>query len=186
MPHASAERWVILWALPTTVDDYRRGRAMGDDAFCAPWPTKKSFEKYFVRPSRAALRQIAKAGVRVVERATLARIEEELRCGPEAVTIFAHWTSRSEVELYDGLHPWRDVAACIPTSWRGLLDLCVCHPDEMVHGVKKTHACTVKRVHDERVYAPIWLALYRVVATTMMVRKRSFLDSLVESCEKVL
>jgi len=168
------------------MDDYRRGKALGGDAFCAQWSVDEAFGASFGRPSRAALRQIEKAGVRVVGRATLARIEEELRSGPEAVTIFAHWTSRSEVELDDGLHPWSDVAASIPQSWRGLLDLCVCHPDEMVHALKKTHACTVKRVSDERVYAPIWLELYRVVATIMMVKNLSFLDSLVEACEKVL
>ncbi len=171
--------WTILVGLPAAVDEWRNCYRNPDKFdFFRQFACSKEFDMRSGRPMRDLLRSLVRAGC-VVSRCGL----NEFPCmfkRAKAVTLIAHWDVHGCVELTDGLHNWRDLANSIPEEYTGVLDLCVCHPDEMVRYLRG-------RFRDKLIkYKPqkpsgivIWLGIYGVMAQILKEQDLPFGDTLV-------
>lgn len=76
------------------------------------------------------------------------------------VTLFTHWGA-SGVEFCDGMLSLTDLIECIPEGFSGILDLCVCHPDDLVALLLRDRLqCTVRYISKRPAIPDFWLPFY--------------------------
>ena len=99
--------------------------------------------------------------MRVVENATLQQFESSFT-NAQVVILFAHWVTRA-VEFDDGLMSIERVVSAVPMSYSGVLDLCVCHPTQLVVRLRRERPnCLIKRTRKEASLL-FWLQVYDVL-----------------------
>ena len=96
------------------------------------------------------------------------------------VTLFTHWTSHG-IEFSDGVASLPAVVEQVPPRFSGVLDLCVCHPDDLVRLLAdRRELCTVKYLSN--IANPIfWLAFYDALYKLLALRRgRTYPDELTD------
>jgi hypothetical protein len=99
------------------------------------------------------------------------------------VILFAHWTEAGAVELADGPAAHDKVLTAIPESFRGILDLCVCHPLPLVKAVREQRPDVVVKFTHLRAVPAYWLQLYRVVFSLLDRSAGSYTQALVNAVQ---
>lgn len=117
-------------------------------------------------------------GVTVVHHTTLDAFAELFhREGLDVIILFSHYTQES-VEFDDGMAGVPAVIEKIPAAFDGLLDLCVCHPNDLVDRLRrKRPRCVVKRTHSTAT-PYIWLYFYRALFKYLHANEATYLEGL--------
>src|SRR5262249_35005078 len=91
------------------------------------WP---QYDELFVSQVRRYAKRYTALGVQVVHGLRSVDVTG-LFAKVSVVTLFTHWGS-SGVELCDGMLSPYGLIKLIPEEFSGVLDLCVCHPDDFI------------------------------------------------------
>ncbi|MBK8703376.1 MAG: hypothetical protein IPN33_06960 [Saprospiraceae bacterium] len=93
------------------------------------------------------------------------------------VVLFSHWKGDA-VEFSDGLKSTSEIVEGIPSSFHGILDLCVCHPDRLALLIReKKPNCLVRYIPNKA--TPIfWLNFYLVLFSYLNSNDLSYLKAL--------
>lgn len=171
---------VIAFGIPTTREAFSRAllTPQGRDFVpncCPDWQ-----DYYFqigsyvdrIVPSVEAL------GATVVRDLPLKGFGELLRGGRHSVVIlFSHWCGEA-VEFADGLAPVASVVREAPDSFRGILDLCVCHPDSLAAQLGDKWPHSVVRFTGVEATPAVWLYIYLFVMRTLSREETTYLDAI--------
>lgn len=80
------------------------------------------------------------------------------------IVLFAHWSDdEGWIEFDDGYASSDDVAAVVPRSFSGVVDLCVCHPQSLVRAIKAKAPNSIVKFTQTTAIPNRWLHLYSVV-----------------------
>jgi len=139
-------------------------------------PIWSKYRSDVIKPWARSSRRFRALGVQVVLPATFQAFSEAFKPCREVVVLVAHWGD-SCVEFSDGTVPYHRVAEAIPPGWRGILDLCVCHPDGLAKELKAKNSTCIVRYSNRRASLDLWLKVYEGFFTTMVQCEIDYLDA---------
>jgi hypothetical protein len=170
----------IAFAIPTSVAEFRAHIADPENhEFARKVSLKERCYEY------AVIRAIIKAttgfkalGFNVATQVTLARFVDLCSIRPTGVVILiAHWNEHS-VEFYDRFFGVTEIVTCIPSSFEGVLDLCVCHPKELADKIRMAREnIKLIRFSTSVVTLRVWLWFYLAVGRELAETGGTYLQA---------
>jgi hypothetical protein len=116
-------------------------------------------------------------GAVVVRDVSLKKFGELLREAQQTVVIlFSHWRSEA-VEFADGLAPVPAVVREVPNSFRGIVDLCVCHPDSLAVHLSDRWPHSVVKFSGVKTTPALWLYIYFAVMRILNEEDATYMDA---------
>ena len=89
--------------------------------------------------------------------------------------LFAHWRDVDErIELADGLVSPEAIVQVVPSDFKGIMDLCVCHPRALVFGIKQKCPDSLVKSTDKDAAPLWWLYLYEAMFKILTTRADYF------------
>lgn len=181
----SSQDCLLGMALPTTDVQYQEHRRQNQHRDYIPnlagaWP---KYVYDFLLHYRRAKVGIERNGGRIVEQLTFDKFPS-LFSSARIVILFAHWREKSgfagegEVEFYDGLVPVNSVANAIPEDFSGVLDLCVCHPVNLVWRVCQWRSQCLVKFSERKVQPRYWIYFYEVLFRILLETEMSYAQAL--------
>lgn len=93
------------------------------------------------------------------------------------IILFSHFT-RNSIEFDDGMACLPAIIEKIPSGFGGILDLCVCHPEELTKKLRKERPhCLVKYTHSTAT-PYIWLYFYLALFKYLHDHEATYLEGL--------
>jgi len=184
------EQCVIAFGIPLTETGFRADLARDDKDFAKQfqyWGRYHSEIASTVERLEPVLRGL---GVQVVRDVPLNEFGQLFR-KPEfrVVTLFSHWqkadgVQEASVEFADGLKKVSSIVDEVPDSFSGVIDLCVCHPDELAAALRKR--CPQGLVKDTSVQATpsFWLHFYHALFTFLRSTGATYFDAVTRVIEE--
>ena len=172
----SPDECVVVFGIPTSKTGFVRhlGQRSRHDFVpnvCPAWP---AYER-LVEQIELAIPRINSFGVDLRQDATLSQFAEVF-FNKRVVILFTHWAN-DRVEFDDGLHRIDTVAAAVPETYDGVIDLCVCHPDELVMTLRRDRpACLIKRTRS-KARVSFWLQFYQVLFRVLTDRHVTYSEA---------
>src|SRR5262245_13787283 len=120
----------LLLSIPTTRSAFFEALEQSEnrDFISNLYPIWPKYKQEVIRYTDQLLPDIATLGVSVFQDVTFDRFKALLNLQKHSVVIlFAHWKDES-VEFADRLVPVPSIVRSVPLSYKGFIDLCVCHP----------------------------------------------------------
>ncbi len=154
---------VILFGVPTDYKGFRRdiGAANKDlvPNRCPVWP---QYRNEVVVPAERLIATALQCGVRVERDAALHNVHSACDGRHSVVILVAHWT-RDDIELADGLHPFRNI---VEQVFEGFVDLCVCVSDRLAFSLRELRPrCIIKFALGTFVIPSIWFGFFEALFT---------------------
>lgn len=170
---------LLLFGIPTTKQAFFADLNRDDKDFAKLFEGRWArYEYQFVSELNRLRKTFLKAGVQLLENGSL----EDFRIGIKrhrVVILFSHWLEDS-VEFSDGLQHISAIAEAIPNDFSGVIDLCVCHPNQLAELVRATKPnCTVK--YTTAPATPLmWLNFYSILFQQLHKSPGDYSSTLVE------
>jgi hypothetical protein len=157
---------VIGFGIPLSEEGFRRQaqNPKGGDFIRSQRLTWEKHHYLFVDSCLKILPHLRRWGVKVVEELTLQALADVFSHPPAAIILFAHWRdSDGTVELADRLVAPEEIVGLVPKDFNRIMDLCVCHPRQLVMLLKqKCPDCLVKFT-DTKATAVAWIYMYQAM-----------------------
>jgi len=116
-------------------------------------------------------------GAEVVRDVPLKGFGELLRREQHSVVIlFSHWHGEA-VEFADGLAPVSAIIREVPNSFRGIIDLCVCHPDSLALQLGDKWPHSVVKFTSVETTPAFWLYIYLFVMRILNHEDTTYLNA---------
>jgi hypothetical protein len=117
-------------------------------------------------------------GVKVCREVTVKQFGQLFGGEFDAVILFAHWRADA-VEFADGFADVPSIIAEISVEFDGLLDLCVCHPNDLVIAlVQERPNLLTKYLQTEQATPRLWLYFYVALFTYLRDENTTYLRGL--------
>lgn len=147
-------------ALPASRGDFLADLLRPEADFARRFRYWRRYRQECLRPLIKGRRRLTALGASVIPGLTLEAFGGLFRRGFAVVILFAHSASR-RVELRDGLVSAEAVVERVPSSWRGTLDLCVCHPRPLTEALRRDRpSCTIRYTGRATATPELWLGFY--------------------------
>jgi hypothetical protein len=177
---ASPRDCVLAFGIPTDEEDFEASikDPHRDYArhYLAGW---SQYRSNFVSRVADFTRRSEALGVHVIHGLQSSGIPE-LFARTSVVTLFTHWTAAG-VELCDGILSLPRLVESVPPDFSGVMDLCVCHPDDLAALLLRDRPlCTVRYLSNKA--SPLfWLAFYASLYEILALQRgRTYSDELTE------
>ncbi len=167
-------------AVPTSREAFDRDRWNPEKEFvprlCPVWA---QYDVTVLRTYTRERRRWKRLGAAVVEDATFAVFRERLKRRDRFVAVlFAHW-SEDAVEFADRIVPVSEIISAVPTAFSGVLDLCVCHPEELALGLRDSHPnILVKYLPRQKATPALWMSYYSIFLELLVREPRPYLAAI--------
>lgn len=172
------ENCVLAFGIPTSYEGFSKaldGSYKGDFILNTVW------EKYYfeiVSHLEIVEPVISKFGARVLHDVTLAGFGSIFSDDPPDVAIlFSHWKDQS-VEFADGLAHVSRIIEQVPLGFSGLLDLCVCHPENLAIRLRHSRPNCLVRFTNKIATPYLWLYFYMTVFKILHENNVTYLQAL--------
>jgi len=163
---------VLAFGVPTCEEDFNdslghRTREYAKQYF-GGW---QQYDHFFVSPVRRYTEHYKGYGVEVVFDLRSTGLKSLFEMG-SVITLFTHWAAEG-VELCDGILALPQMVQCVPEGFSGVLDLCVCHPDDLVKILLRDRPlCSVKYLSMRPAQPLFWLAFYAGLYELLSLQQR--------------
>lgn len=183
----SIARWItvpgnciLAFGIPTSEQVYLSNHNDVEGRFAKAFDSWPKYRDQVIQPYESVAPRTSRMGVRVVQDVTLEKFGELFsEREVHAVILFSHW-SDDAVEFHDGLMDCDLVIERVPFEYRGIIDLCVCHPAKLVKRLRKMRPnCLIKWI-DAKATPAIWMYFYAALFLYLKRGKRSYLRGLEE------
>jgi hypothetical protein len=175
--HIKAEECVVGFGIPTSYAEFSAARRAGTSDFvvnhCPVW---EKYHYYVVANIESILYDLAAWGVgikRPLERSDVRELFKKYR----VVILVSHW-GEDFIDLIDGPMGIGEFVERIPDNFDGILDLCVCHPQALVKGVRAARPSCLVKFTQHKARLAYWIQLYMVLFTLVKRGGVSYLDAL--------
>lgn len=163
--------------IPTSEAGYRQSLQAPGEPFAKRFGTYAQYWNQIVRPVQSLADRVTRFGVRLVRDLTLDGFGS--LCSDEkvhAVILFSHWAEDS-VEFFDGFASIEAVIETVPTEGSGVLDLCVCHPLDLISQLRKDRPGYLIHFRQIEAQPRFWLSFYPALFLSLHRSPRSYLDA---------
>lgn len=170
---------LLLFGIPTTkaafFDDIERKDKDFASLFGGRW---SRYEYQFVSELNRLRKSFEKTGLKILENATLNDFEKELE-KYQVIILFSHWVG-SQVEFSDGLRDIDNVVDAIPQSFNGVIDLCVCHPNQLAKKIREARPNVTVKYTAAPATPLMWLNFYSILFHHLHEKPADYVSSLVQ------
>lgn len=155
---------------------------------CGAW---QKYEHEFIRLFEMIAPTVRSWGGALIHELTLEKFTGLFQRFP-IIILFAHYKDKDDhvpislVEFYDGLVPIPDVVDCIPFSFAGVLDLCVCHPEGLAELIRDERPNCLTRWSDEKAKPRYWLYFYLHLFSVLREGSHTYLAAYEMAYRKML
>jgi hypothetical protein len=133
-----------------------------------------------VAPAERLIARALEYQVVVRRDATLSDIRHACNGGSSVVIFVGHWTAEC-VELFDGLHPFREIVEEVPMEFEGFLDLLVCAPDALAIALRDLRPRAIVRFAMKKDVLPVyWFGLFEALFASLAERPRPYMAAFSE------
>jgi len=165
---------VIAFAIPTSDETFKNHLRLKRD-FASMYRNPGRYREHVARVYQSVEPAFRKLGVQVREEVTLQQFGQLFSGEFDVVILFAHWR-RGAVEFDEGFADVSSIVAEIPCDFNGLLDLCVCHPKELVIGLAQERLNLLTKFLDTKQATPrFWLYFYLALFTHLRDKDLTYL-----------
>jgi len=170
---------ILSIAIPTSKDEFdeHRRTPRNRDFVRSCCPLWGKYLNDVIEPFQEVIPQIRRWGVEVIPKVTLSDWEAAFGSRRRVVTLFAHFTGES-VEFYDGLVPIADVIRKVPSDFDGIVDLCMCLPEQLVKSLKAERPRCLVRFSNKPLTPSLWFYFYLVLYKVLVSENIGYLDAL--------
>jgi hypothetical protein len=169
---------VLGIGVPTSAERFLASRFPG--CFASSFSGLPRYETEMLEPFRRIGGQIQQLGARVVTDLELDEYGDLFRDGrTHAVILLSHWGDRF-IEFHDGLADVGAIIQTIPKDFAGIIDLCVCHPKELVPCLRATHRDSVIHYIAANATPVLWLSFYRDLLRLLRPGTRTYMAAALE------
>jgi hypothetical protein len=170
---------VLAFGLPTTEEDFEASiRDQNRDYakhYLAGW---EQYRRNYACHVIAFTQRFLALGVQVISDLRGSDLPALFDRG-SVVTLFTHWTATG-IEFFDGTLPLSKVVEAVPCAFAGVLDLCVCHPDELVALLLRDRPLCSVRYLSERASPVFWLTFYAALYSVLKLGGRTYTNAMTE------
>jgi hypothetical protein len=172
---------VLGFGIPTSAERFLASRRHGfPGCFAAGFSGLPDYEAQVLEPFRRIGAQIREVGARVVTDLTLDQYGDLFRDGRiHAVILFSHW-GEGFIELRDGPAGSAAIVRTVPQDFAGIIDLCVCHPEELLPCLRATHPDSVIHYIAANATPILWLSFYRDLLRLLRPGMRTYMAAALE------
>lgn len=171
------ENCVIAFGIPTTREAFYNHLKLRREfaSMYFEWSRYNHFVAAIFARVEPALREL---GVRIRTEITLSQFGQLFTGEFDVVILFAHWR-QGAIEFADGLAEVSSIVPAVPREFNGLLDLCVCHPTDLVIALERTRSNLLKKYLGERKATPrVWLNFYVALFTHLRDENVTYLKGI--------
>jgi hypothetical protein len=157
---ACEKPYCIAFGIPTTREEFFQSFSPPVSDYTRRWLGGwGQYRAQFVVDLETVTPDLERSGVTIVRKLRLPQLSV-LFAKYRVIVLFSHWTADG-IEFFDGMASAERILPQIPSTYDGVFDLCVCHPDALVRKLLvQRPRYFVKYVQDEA--APqYWLYFYR-------------------------
>jgi hypothetical protein len=167
----------IAFGIPTSREGFLASRAGSAPSFARQFHGGWSqYEALFLADLHRVEPVLRRRGTHVAHDVTLDRFAALFADYP-VVVLFSHWAGDA-IEFSGGFASPDEIVASIPSSYVGVLDLCVCHPGALVAAVlRERPGCLVRWIEREAL-PHYWLRFYEVLMRRLNAGDVTYLDAL--------
>jgi hypothetical protein len=177
---AAPGRCHLAFGIPLDLAGFRRDLESPEKDFvrsCCPlWPRYRS---HVIAPATRLIDDSIGRGVNVVRDATAADLAELFRQPSDAVIVVSHWLD-DQIELADGMYRIEDIVACVPETFDGVIDLCVCNPEPLAIALRERRLSCITRYAQIPAIPYILFGYYRALLHRLARQDCSYLTASVE------
>lgn len=178
---------VLAFGIPTSkkefFDDLTDPEAGFSKRFKGGW---SQYDRQIIKATERILPVLSKWGVSIVSDMSLKGFADLFTCGRyDVVILFSHWENEC-IEFSDGLKNTSDIVARIPHEFCGLIDLCVCHPENMTFLLRRDRPNCLTKYVDRKATPSIWLHFYLVLFKRLHEQALTYLQALELTVEDFL
>jgi hypothetical protein len=179
----------LAFGIPTSLQEYRRYRlAREDHDFISRFGNQeRDFELAVLEYMERIIPAIEQTGARVERAITLKRFGA-LLCDPSrlVLTVFSHWNEDS-VEFADGMAPISRIVKEVPLEYSGIVDLCVCNPNDLVMKLRQQRPrIALIRHTDANLAVGLWLWVYLELFKILQEAELTWLTALETTLDRLL
>ncbi len=176
------EDCVLGFGIPTSAAGFWGSwRRACPDSFVQSFPGRYSqYNRDVIVPFGRLEPRFRRLGVRVVPDLSLERFATLFRDSrTHAVILMSHWGPHF-VEFRDGPADCDELIAAVPESFAGVIDLCVCHPQELVPRLRACRPKCLLHYIAAEATPIVWLHYFNDLFFHLRQGKRSYLDASLE------
>jgi len=161
------------------MDEYARQRPDRYDFMLGIAGGKKEYRVAVLNDLERIVPAIAQTGTRIEPAVSLERFGSVLRDPSRSVvTVFSHWKGDS-VQFADGLATVSQFIGMVPLDFRGILDLCVCHPEGLAPRLRaeRPQIGLIKYMNTQATVI-LWLWFYAALFRRLATKESTWLEAL--------
>lgn len=169
----------LVFGIAASVEEYERQRLKPDRYDFMSVLDKEGYCMAVLNDMDRLLPAIAQTGARIETGVSLQGFGSLLRDPSRSVvTLFSHWKEDS-VQFADGLMKIQQFIEMVPFDFRGVLDLCVCHPVGLAARLRaeRPHIGFIKYI-DTSATVSLWLWFYAALFRRLATEQSTWLNAL--------
>jgi hypothetical protein len=178
----------LAFGIPTSIEEYRTQRMapQGHDFLFLVARNESDYRWAVLDDIERLVPAIEQTGARVERATTLEGFAALLRDPSRlVVTLFSHWNNDS-VEFADGMASIPRIIEVVSPDYSGILDLCVCHPIDLVTGLRLERPRLAAIKHTEAsARVDVWLWFYLALFKVLQDEELSWLDAVETTMERL-
>ena len=157
---------IVAFGIPTTQEEYLDAVDDPESRDFLTNPMNRPWGKYhrdFVCHLESIAPHLEAMGTRIKYGTRLGDLKEF--CYDDAIRVIVLFSHRNggTIEFFDGMATASDILALIPMDFSGMIDLCVCNPEELYLRLKHERVdCVVKRIEVDATPG-LWLYFYHAL-----------------------
>jgi hypothetical protein len=173
------EQCVIGFGIPTSREGFIQSQAspMNRDFVVNNCSDLRDYEREVIDYTDQLFPVIERFGASVIPDLTRDSFSALFNKEHSVVILFAHWKTDS-VEFADGLASIKDVIEAVPADYDGIIDLCVCHPEELALELRRARRDCVVKFSESTATPAFWLYFYVALFTKLQNAEMTYLDAI--------
>lgn len=172
------ENCIMAFGIPVSKKRFKDHQLSNKADFAKRFINWSQYHHQFVSNIEKVIPAIIQLGVSIEPELRLKDFEHLFNKNKiDVVILFSHWNQNS-IEFDDGLAHIQSIVRKIPQDYYGILDLCVCHPDDFTKILRECRPnCLIRYTH-QKATPYIWLYFYTVLFNYLKDYNSTYLEAL--------
>jgi len=171
------EDCVLGFGIPTSKESFFQDQENENKDFAKMFGGVWSkYYHQFIKDLKLIEPQLLETGLKIKHNITLADYHQ-MFSNNQLIILFSHWKD-DKVEFSNGLRPICEIVDGIPNNYAGIIDLCVCHPNELAVQIREKKTNCLVRYIPRKATPYFWLNFYLALFNYLKEENISYLKAL--------
>lgn len=169
----------LAFGVPTSEEEFMRDQYAHNKDFAKKYNgIRQRYVKEFLNTLRKTEPMMADLGAKIIHRFRLNDFEAQFHDDMlHVIIVFSHWKN-DLVEFFDGFATAAQILEKIPADFVGIIDWCVCWPEELVASLRKERPKCLFRFANTALTPFLWLYFYLALFKLLAENELNYFDAL--------